>query len=126
MTTTDTGLGDLIGRARKLRQDSYADLQIEVTETASATQQLHPNQRRAWLPHVLEDLWDEQDGRCAICGQPLLDNGTDVDHRIPFRYGGGNERANLQITHARCNRSKGAKIDGRSLLRYLEDRFMNR
>jgi 5-methylcytosine-specific restriction endonuclease McrA len=51
---------------------------------------------------------------------------VDVDHKIPFCYGGGHERTNLQLAHPSCNRSRRSSVDPRDLLRYLEDRYMNR
>jgi 5-methylcytosine-specific restriction endonuclease McrA len=51
---------------------------------------------------------------------------VDVDHKIPFCYGGGHERTNLQLAHASCNRSRQSSVAPRDLLRYLESRYMNR
>jgi 5-methylcytosine-specific restriction endonuclease McrA len=62
----------------------------------------------------LEAAWRRSNGRCGICGRlvslsrrhmdPLE---ATIDHRIPQSRGGGDERANLQIAHRRCNNRKG-------------------
>lgn len=49
-------------------------------------------------------------GVCGICGKPLDLFGTDIDHITPIAKGGAHVLANLQATHARCNRSKGARL----------------
>ncbi|KRF39989.1 hypothetical protein ASH01_19565 [Terrabacter sp. Soil811] len=71
-------------------------------------------------------MWDGQSGLCALCEEPMQRDDVDVDHKIPFSYGGGHERANLQLAHSSCNRSRRNSVDPRDLLRYLEDRYMNR
>lgn len=49
-------------------------------------------------------------GLCGICGKPLDLFGIDFDHVIPLARGGAHVTANIQATHSRCNRSKGAKV----------------
>ena len=50
---------------------------------------------------------------CGICKKPLPNELDDihVDHIIPRLYGGTDVVDNLQATHARCNLSKGAKLE---------------
>lgn len=119
-------LEDLQKRARRLEEDSYRELWTLVAETASALKDLTPNQRRPWLASVIQDLSFEQEGLCAICDEPLGEIGVEIDHAIPFCYGGGNERSNIQLAHSGCNRSKRTSVDPHDLLLYLEDRYMNR
>lgn len=52
-------------------------------------------------------------------------HGYEVDHIIPFKYGGGNERTNIQLARPPCNLQKGSTVDPHDLLKYLEDRYMN-
>ena len=63
------------------------------------------NVRRHW-----RSLFDDQDGICPLCDQPM-DAGRPetihVDHRIAVAKGGSNERSNLQAVHASCNLEKG-------------------
>jgi hypothetical protein len=49
-------------------------------------------------------------GLCGICRKPLDLFGIDFDHIVPLSKGGTHTRANIQATHARCNRSKGARV----------------
>jgi hypothetical protein len=52
---------------------------------------------------------DAQDGRCALCLEPL-DEKFEIDHIIPVHLGGPNEAWNLQLTHAKCNATKNGKF----------------
>ena len=61
---------------------------------------------------------------CHICGEPI-DYDADwldprsfvVDHKIPLAAGGTDTLANKAAAHRACNRSKGARIDGGSIMR---------
>jgi hypothetical protein len=62
---------------------------------------------------VLEQrLFDRQVGRCFICDDPidlvLHDGQLDIDHIIPRADNGPDEENNFALTHASCNRQKGA------------------
>ena len=46
---------------------------------------------------------------CWKCGKPIKDT-PDLDHWIPLKHGGPNDAGNLHYMHAKCNRSKGAKM----------------
>lgn len=74
---------------------------------------------KAWRA-VRKRALESKDPYCAICGrwidielpafQPLS---CEVDHIIPISRGGAPyEISNLQLTHLKCNRQKGAKIEG--------------
>lgn len=82
--------------------------------------------RRPWLVEVIKEIYEEQDGICPLCREPVELGSHHVDHVIPFCWGGGNERKNLQIVHPRCNLEKGKSVEASELIRYLEDRYMNR
>jgi 5-methylcytosine-specific restriction endonuclease McrA len=47
-------------------------------------------------------------GICGICKQPLQASPVDIDHIVPLSKGGAHTQTNLQATHMRCNRRKGA------------------
>lgn len=51
--------------------------------------------------------------QCPICKCDMKASPFDIDHRRPKSAGGGNEIANLRVTCASCNRSKGAVSDKR-------------
>ena len=77
------------------------------------------------MQKVLDEMYERQRGLCGLCGEPMQRGIHEVDHEIPFVYGGGNERANIQLAHKKCNREKRASVLPKALLRYLEDRYMN-
>jgi hypothetical protein len=80
-----------------------------VVECSSLLKEIAPSQRRPWLSRVIEEIHESQGGVCPLCGEPLLPNEGEIDHRIPFCYGGGNEPGNLQIAHITCNRRKDTR-----------------
>ncbi|QBI21046.1 HNH endonuclease [Egibacter rhizosphaerae] len=117
---------ELLREAQDLAVDSRTKLGFEVHEAADEMQPLQKPTRRPWLEDVVLDLLADQDDRCALCDGTLELDEHEVDHIVPFVYGGGNEQANIQLVHPRCNRSKGADIPPEALLRHLEDLHMNR
>ncbi len=57
-------------------------------------------------------------GKCLICnGRLSFDErtgfGANVEHIVPRTEGGGNDLANLGLTHPRCNAEKGRRWDNR-------------
>jgi 5-methylcytosine-specific restriction endonuclease McrA len=114
-------------------RDSVAELQLAtwqyfwgtVVECSAILKEIEPSRRRPWLAVVIQELHQAQGGRCALCGDPVSPSEWEIDHRIPFCYGGGNEPANVQIAHLSCNRQKGHQVDPMDLLRYLEGRYLN-
>ncbi|MFZ4702303.1 MAG: HNH endonuclease [Candidatus Methylumidiphilus sp.] len=117
---------DLKKRAHTLEQKSFYELFDILVECSDHLKQIKPVKRRPWLVDVIREIYNDQNGKCAICGEPLEFGSHEVDHVIPFCYGGGNERGNLQITCLSCNRKKRSSVEPQALLHYLEDRFMNR
>ena len=59
-----------------------------------------------------QKLFNIQAGNCYICRKPidlqLHDGFLDIDHIEPLAAGGRDIEENLALTHANCNRSKGA------------------
>jgi diadenosine tetraphosphate (Ap4A) HIT family hydrolase len=49
--------------------------------------------------------------RCELCGVPADERALEVDHILPRRHGGTDDRANLQSLCYRCNANKGARDD---------------
>jgi len=71
---------------------------------------------------LFDDLWTRQDGRCALCGRAMPAARFDVphatvwkkkrptfDHIRPVAKGGRHCPSNLQLAHAVCNWTKGAR-----------------
>jgi hypothetical protein len=57
-------------------------------------------------------LWEEHCGICGICAEPVTFMEMWVDHVIPVSLNGGEEWANLQPSHPRCNIAKGGRNRG--------------
>jgi 5-methylcytosine-specific restriction endonuclease McrA len=53
----------------------------------------------------------DSNGVCGICRKPFDLFGIDFDHIIPLSRGGAHATDNIQATHSRCNRAKGAKLE---------------
>jgi 5-methylcytosine-specific restriction endonuclease McrA len=52
-----------------------------------------------------------QNGRCALCGIPLLKSSEPhVDHTIPVVYGGKSEAENFQLLCGNCNLGKSSSL----------------
>ncbi len=117
---------DVRRRAETLAADTFRELWTLATECASIIREVAPQKRRLWLQEVVDELYGAQRGMCPLCGLPMSRLEVTVDHKIPFAYGGGNERSNLQLAHLTCNQRKQSAVDPRDLIRYLEDRYMNR
>jgi RNA-directed DNA polymerase len=53
----------------------------------------------------VRSLWQEQQGKCPLCGELLTEeSGWQVHHRHWRVYGGGEELGNLQLVHENCHR----------------------
>lgn len=50
-------------------------------------------------------LWQQQQGRCPVCGQPLTpERGWQLHHRVWRVHGGGDQAANQELLHPNCHR----------------------
>ncbi|WP_412546997.1 HNH endonuclease [Photobacterium toruni] len=125
MTNLTNRLQKVREQAKRQETISQYKFQSEVKDCANILNALDPTKRRPWIIDVLNEMYTDQRGLCAICGHHMEHGDYEVDHKIPHKYGGGNESSNIQLTHTKCNREKGSSVDPALLLRYLEDRFQN-
>lgn len=56
-----------------------------------------------------KEQFDCQFGKCAICGKPMDNKYSQVDHVKPRYKKGTNYSNNLALVHRKCNELKGAK-----------------
>lgn len=57
----------------------------------------------------LRVVYEQCGGLCGICAQPVSREEFQIDHIIPVSKRGPHLLENLQIAHAACNSSKGAR-----------------
>ena len=67
-------------------------------------------QRKQYSEDVKRLLYLNSNGKCAICGEPLLYDNITLDHRVPLKMGGADTVENLQISCLECNRLKGSLL----------------
>ena len=55
-------------------------------------------------------LFNRDLGMCQLCCLPIGDDKWHIDHILPLVFGGEHSYANTQLTHAKCNMSKGTSM----------------
>ena len=98
------------------------------TDVAFARQGTLPINEPSPRPHqnrldaeYFEELFEEHEGKCAKCGIVIrLDEDDEgekglLDHRRPVPYGGGDDKANLQLFCTTCNNLKSTACQRCSL-----------
>jgi len=58
--------------------------------------------------HLVDEIMKAQRGMCVAC-KISLKNGYHIDHVMPIKLGGSNERTNLQLLCPTCNLQKKAR-----------------
>lgn len=72
---------------------------------------LDPDAERRKLPAKLRAAVIERDGYvCRLCGGEVAPHDVHIDHAHPRALGGQDTFDNLQVAHASCNLSKGARV----------------
>lgn len=67
--------------------------------------------RQTYIERIdFKKILRDANGICGICKEPFDLFGIDFDHIVPLSRGGAHITANIQATHSRCNRAKGAKV----------------
>ena len=116
---------EAVERSDQRRKQSEYEAIDAAVEAGQAVKLAYPISRPNMWPHeVIEEKYIEQAGKCAETGQPL-DEDFEVDHDIPYCYGGGNESANTRLTNKVPNRKKANSVEPGRLIRYLEGRILN-
>ena len=65
------------------------------------------NNRKTLPSDVRKQVWERDEGKCTKCGSS---EDIELDHIIPLAKGGSNNKNNIQLLCAPCNRSKGSKV----------------
>lgn len=88
-----------------------------------------PGERRArklgvFVEHIdKRKLWNQYQGLCGLCFEPVKLSRMTVDHIRPLTHGGRHEYANVQPAHGLCNHVKGS---GEFSLERLEEAIAKR
>jgi len=74
-----------------------------------------------------EEIWNKYNKCCAYCGNDLLYKNMQVDHKLPKRRGGSDNKNNLMPSCRRCNHYKRAHSlkRFRELMKTLHKRIQN-
>ena len=64
---------------------------------------------RAFSEDIRLAVYEEQGGRCALCGREMDETFMEADHIVPWSRGGRTVRENCQMLCRDCNRRKSAK-----------------
>lgn len=83
------------------------------------------DQRRR-LRKVLRELFNQQNGICNLCEEPMELADASLDHVIPQKFGG--QSGPKTAVHKICNSIKGHSLEPKSpeLYRALKERIKNR
>ncbi len=77
-------------------------------------------ENRLWTSK-LKLIWEKQQRRCPLCGEPFRDNDDwDLHHIIYRTRGGGDESTNLVMLHPNCHRQYHAKTDSKEAGVYVK------
>lgn len=66
-----------------------------------------PSSTNMAMDIVREILWQRSGGRCGLCQEPVALDDLHLDHILPRSQGGSDALDNLQVSHPRCNLTKG-------------------
>ncbi len=62
-------------------------------------------------PYRRADIFVRDEGRCHICTELVDPALWDLDHIVPIVHGGADAPWNVAVSHPRCNRQKGSRLD---------------
>jgi 5-methylcytosine-specific restriction endonuclease McrA len=106
--------------ARRLdRESKYREYERDPEHVKARTHNQNVKRRlrveNAFVEYVdTQAVWMRDQGMCQICGEGVSKwrrfphpESPSVDHIVPLARGGEHSMANVQLTHLRCNLSKG-------------------
>lgn len=64
--------------------------------------------RKHYSQDVRKMLYNQAEGKCALCGKKLVFSEMTLDHIIPLMQNGKDEVENLQVCCYQCNQLKGS------------------
>ena len=73
--------------------------------------------RQRWTTDQRMKFYNNQDAKCAICGETLFPADFTLDHIIPISMGGEDTEHNIQCTCWECNQFKGSQSMERTLIK---------
>lgn len=85
-----------------------AIIKEDQTVIEKVSEQTNTCKRKSISKTVRTQIYNEAEGRCAICGDFVPFDEFTVDHIFPVAKGGTNEISNLQCTCDECNQMKRA------------------
>jgi 5-methylcytosine-specific restriction endonuclease McrA len=119
----------LLSEIMIIRKEWECRLWQEAKEAGSILAEVHPANRRRLIEYMRSEIYIRQGRRCPLCKGVLPKNEIHEDHIIPISYGGGNERSNIQLVHAKCNLKRGNEmigyVDLYTFIGYMEDQVQN-
>lgn len=65
---------------------------------------------------------ERDDATCYLCGTALQPSQVEIDHLIPVAQGGDSDPVNLAVSCRWCNRSRGAGLTIRQIIKRNENR----
>lgn len=86
------------------------------------------NRRRGTRTTAKARRWEiitRDDSACYLCGVGLTYEQVELDHLIPVAQGGGNEPENLAVACGPCNKSRGARLTIRQIIKRNQNRGVN-
>lgn len=79
--------------------------------------------RKHYSQDVRKMLYNQAEGKCALCGKKLAFSEMTLDHIIPLMQNGKDEVENLQVCCYQCNQLKGSILPA-DLMQKVTEIFM--
>lgn len=96
-----------VAKARELK---WKASNPEATRTKDHRRRaLKLNASGGYVADDVKILFNRQKGKCVVCKIDISKGKYHIDHIMPLKLGGSNNRTNLQLLCPLCNRQKGAK-----------------